>query len=486
MTLEGAGRRNDGQSFIDRLTAQDLMSIWPEDLGWSQDIGALAILDGGGLHDSYGRFRIESAREEIGRRLHQVPRFRQLLYRPTFGLGWPLWIAAPSFDVAEHVRVLPLDAHLDEARLLLACEELRSRRLSPSRPLWEMWFLPGLPGGRVGMFIKVHHSIADGVAGIAALGAFFDTVPDPHVTIEPPWSPRARPSTRELFEDNIRRRIQAAGRMFSKVAHPVETVHQTQEAWPAVHEAFIEGRAPQTSLNQRIGWHRRFALVRSNLALVKRIARAHDATVNDVLMVALAGGLRDLLLSRGEYVDGTVLRAFVPVSLHTEQPGMARGNLDGAMVVPLPIGEPDDVRRLQLIARETAYRRKKHRPPGGMLFRSVPIQRAALRLAPYQRVMNTYAANVPGPPMPLYFAGAEVLELFPVVPILGNVSIGVGALSYAGQFNVTAVADREICPDLEIFAEGMRRSLDALVDSVPIDSMASSSGGGKPLAASNV
>jgi diacylglycerol O-acyltransferase / wax synthase len=121
-----------------------------------------------------------------------------------------------------------------------------------------------------------------------------------------------------------------------------------------------------------------------------------------------------------------------------------------------------------------------------MLFRSVPIQRAALRLAPYQRVMNTYAANVPGPPMPLYFAGAEVLELFPVVPILGNVSIGVGALSYAGQFNVTAVADREICPDLEIFAEGMRRSLDALVDSVPIDSMASSSGGGKPLAASNV
>jgi len=85
-------------------------------------------------------------------------------------------------------------------------------------------------------------------------------------------------------------------------------------------------------------------------------------------MVALAGGLRDLLLSRGEHVDGKVLRAFVPVSLHTEQPGKARGNLDGAMVVPLPIGEPDNVRRLELIAEEIAYRRKKHRPPGGMLF----------------------------------------------------------------------------------------------------------------------
>ena len=103
------------------------------------------------------------------------------------------------------------------------------------------------------------------------------------------------------------------------------------------------------------------------------------------------------------------------LSLHTEQPGKAQGNLDGAMVVPLLIGVPDDVRRLALIARETAYRRKKHRPPGGMLFGSIPIQRVALRLAPHQRVMNTYAANVPGPPMPLYFAG-EVLELFPVAP----------------------------------------------------------------------
>ena len=446
------------------------MSIWPEDLGWSQDIGAIAILDGGGLRDSGGRFRIDIARDEIGRRLHQVPRFRQLLYQPKFGLGWPLWVDAPAFDVAEHVRVLPLDAHLDEARLLLACEELQVPTAEPlAAPLGDV--VPS-PACRVaGRHVyQGAPSIADGVAGIAALGAFFDTVPDPHGTIAPPWSPRARPSTRELFEDNIRRRIQAAGRMFSNVAHPVETVHQAHEAWPAVHEAFIEGRAPQTSLNQRIGWHRRFALVRSDLALVKRIAREHDATVNDVLMVALAGGLRDLMLSRGEHVDGNVLRAFVPVSLHTEQPGKALGNLDGAMVVPLPIGEADDVRRLQLIAGETANRRKKHRPPGGMLFGSIPIQRVALRLAPHQRVMNTYAANVPGPPAPLYFAGAEVLELFPMVPILGNVSIGVGALSYAGQFNVTAVADREICPDLEIFAEGMRRSLDALVDSVLVDS----------------
>jgi diacylglycerol O-acyltransferase / wax synthase len=453
---------------MDRLGAQDLMSLWPEELGWSQDIGALAVLDGRRLLDADGRFRIELARERVRRRLHLVPRFRQLLHRPAFGLGWPLWVDAPSVDVAEHVRVFPLDPPADESTLLLACEELRHRRLDPKRPLWEMWFLPGLPDGRVGLFMKLHHAIADGVAGVAALGAFVDLVPDPPEVVAPPWTPAALPSARELFADNLRRRLGQLGHALTRLAHPAQTVRQARRGWPALREAFAEARAARTSLNQRIGWHRRFALVRNDLGLVKQIAHAHQAKVNDVLMVALAAGLRELLLGRGERVDGLVLRAFVPVSLHTEPPGQARGNLDGGMVVPLPVGEPDDLRRLELIAAETAQRKRKARPPGGTLFRNIPIQRAALRLAHRQRLMNTYAANVPGPPVPLYFAGAPLLEVFPVVPLLGNLSVGVGALSYAGQFNVTAVADRDLCPDLDVFAQGMRRSLDALAALVSV------------------
>jgi diacylglycerol O-acyltransferase / wax synthase len=449
---------------MERLSAQDLMMLWPEELGWSQDIGALAILDGGRLLDADGCFRIETAREEIARRLHLVPRFRQLLYRPRFGLGWPLWVDAPSVDLADHVGVLPLEAPADEARLLLACEELRHRRLDPSRPLWEIWFLPGLPDGRVGLFMKVHHAIADGMAGVAALGAFVDLVPDPPRTSAPPWTPAPMPSTSALFADNLRRHLRELRRAFTGLDHPVDTARRARRGWPALRETLSGKRAPRTSLNQRVGWHRSFALIGSDLALVKRIAHAHDAKVNDVLMAVLAGGLRELLLGRGERVDGMVLRAAVPVSLHRERPGQARGNLDGMMAVPLPVGEPDDTRRLRLIAADTAARKKKHRPPGGTLFRNIPVQRAFLRLAPYQRVMNTYAANVPGPPVPLYFAGTPLLEVFPVVPLLGNISIGVGALSYAGQFNITTVADRDTCPDLDVFVEGARRSLAALAE----------------------
>jgi diacylglycerol O-acyltransferase / wax synthase len=150
------------------------------------------------------------------------------------------------------------------------------------------------------------------------------------------------------------------------------------------------------------------------------------------------------------------------VSLHGRQTGRAQGNLDGMMVVPLPVGIADDSRRLRWIAAQTVQRRKKARPQGGTLFRNATIQRAFLPLMARQRFINTYAANVPGPAVPLYFAGAPVLELFPIVPIQGNVAVGIGALSYAGQLNVTAVADRDLVPDLDVFVEGMRRSLQAL------------------------
>ena len=443
--------------------------VWPEDFGWPQDIGALAILDGSRLPASDGGFPIEAVREKIGRRLYLLPRFRQLLYMPRWGLGWPLWVDDPGFDITGHVHVFPRDIP-SEARLLAACEQLRRQRLDRSRPLWQMWFLPGLAGARVGLFMKLHHAIADGVAGVAAFGTFLDLSPGAAAPSPPPWAPAPLPSGRQLFGDNLHRRMQAGQGTLTALAHPRATARQVRRAWPAVRETFAEGRAPRTSLNQPIGACRTLALVRSSLDQVKGIAHAHHATVNDVLSTAVAGGLRNLLASRSERVDGLVLRAFVPVSLHREQPGQARGNLDGAMIVPLPIGEPDHAHRLQLIAAETAQRKKRSRPPGGTLFRNATIQRAFLRYADRQRFMNVYIANVPGPPVPLYLAGAPLAEAFPVVPIMGNLPLGIGALSYAGQFNITVVADRDSCPDSEVFTAGLRACLDDLAHAAPVPS----------------
>ena len=170
---------------VDRLTAEDRLMLW-SDGSWPQDIGALAVLDGRTLLESDGRFRIEAAREAIERRLHLLPRFRQILYQPRRGLGWPLWVDAPGFDLRDHVRVAQVSDPGDEAQLLLATEQLRAHRLDRSRPLWEIWFLPGLPDARIGMFIRLHHVIADGIAGVASLGSLLDTDPDTTLTTASP------------------------------------------------------------------------------------------------------------------------------------------------------------------------------------------------------------------------------------------------------------------------------------------------------------
>ena len=318
-TAERGGRS------LDRVTAADLMLIRPEKEGWPQVIGALAVLDGRSMVDTDGAFRIEALRESVGHRLHLVPRFRQALYRPRRGLGWPVWGDAQSFDIADHVRVHPVPSPGDELQLLLACERLRRRPLHRGRPLWEMWFLTGLSDDRVGFFIKVHHAIADGVAGVATLAAFFDPAPDPPEISAPPWTPAPVPNTRELFQDNLRRRLGELDRMLTALAKPVATTRRILRSWPAVQELFAGGQAPRTSVNRRIGSDRRLAVVRGSLDGAKRVAHVRRATVNDVLLTAVAAGYADLFSRRGEPTDGVILRAFVPVSLHQEQPGAARG-----------------------------------------------------------------------------------------------------------------------------------------------------------------
>jgi diacylglycerol O-acyltransferase len=453
---------------MERLTAEDLIVLWPDEI-WPQEIGALPVLDGSKLFDLGGRFRIEAVREAIEGRLHLVPRFRQLLYVPRRGLGGPLWVDAPTFDVADHVRVVRLPALGDEDALLLATEQLRRPRLDRSRPLWEMWFLPGLREDQIGLFVKMHHTIADGIAGVAMIGAFLDAVPGAPAAVAQPWTPAPVPSARDLFADNLRRHGDELARALSRLARPVTALRQVRSVWPALRELFARGRTPGTSLDRVVGPNRNLALIRSNIDLVKEIAHSHDATVNDVLLAVTTGGLRGLLRSRGEPTEDVRVPIIVPVSLRPAQGrGEARGNLIGQTVVPLPIGVSDPGRRLQQITAETTKQKATSHPSLGTELRS-RIARRALRKVMGRHPVNLTSANVPGPPMPLYLAGARLLEVFPVFPLVANVSLGVGALSYAGRFDIMAVADADACPDLDVFARSARDELQALALGVKAD-----------------
>lgn len=447
---------------MERLTAEDRLILWPDEV-WPQDVGALAVLDGTGLMDPAGRFRIEHVREAIEGRLHLVPRFRQVLRFPRRGLGGPLWVDAGSFDLSDHLRTASLPAPGGEAELLRTVEELRRRRLDRSRPLWEMWFLTGLPDARIGLFVRLHHVVADGIAGMATLGALLDAFRDAPTAPPRPWEPTPAPSERKLFVDNLQRHVEGLGRAASTLVRPVATVRRVLAAWPAMGELLAGEPGPRTSLDRVIGPNRTLGLIRSRLDFVKGIAHANGAKVNDVLLAAIAGGLRGLLDCRGEHVEGLVLPIYVPVSLRRDRPGGEAGNLISQMVVHLPVGIPGPGRRLRQIATETARRKAIARPSLGTLFGSRIVRGAMLKLIARQRV-NLVTADLPGPPAPLYLAGAQLLEVFPLVNLLGNESLGVGALSYAGQFNAMVVADADAYPDLDVFVAGVRDELRALAE----------------------
>jgi len=456
-------------SLLDRLTASDRFLMW-DDYGWSSDIGALAVLDGTPLLDANGRVKVELVRQHLEPRLHLVPRFRQLLYRPTLGLGWPLWVDAPSFDIANHVRVHPLGVPADEQQLLATCQLLMRRPFDRSRPLWELWLLPGLQDNRVGVVLKVHHVVADGAAALAAFGVLLDDRADPPSVPAPPWRPRPIPTRGDLAFDNLRRRGRELGGAVSGLVHPARTYRQARRALPAWREVLTDKPARRTSLNHPVGSGRRMAVVRGRLDATKLVARVNDVKVNDVILGAVAGGLRELLSGRDELVEGLTQRAMVTISQHHDAPGDARGNKPGWMMVSLPLTEPDPTRRVRFIAAQTVARKHSERPEVGTgIFRFMLAQRLWYRLFPRQRSVNLVVSNVAGPPIPVYLAGARLLELLPLMPTMGNLTLVVAALSYDGQLTIGAVGDLDRCPDIEVFADGVRAAWHELCSSSTVE-----------------
>jgi diacylglycerol O-acyltransferase / wax synthase len=446
---------------IDRLSALDRLMLWAS-RRWPQDIGALAILDGDPLLDEAGTLRIDLVRDAIASRLHLVPRFRQLIVVPRRGLGGPLWVDAPTFDLTRHVRELRLEPPAGEAQLLAAVEELLRHRLDPSRPQWEMWFLTGLLEHHVGLFVRLHHAIADGMAAMTTIAAFLNPSPDAPPAAIAPWQPAPLPSATALFADNLVRRLRAVGRSLTTMARPLMAIRRLRAAWPAIREILAEEPATATSLDRTVGPGRRLAVIRTDLAAAKALGRRHGATVNDVLLAATAGGLRALLERRGEPVEETTVRIYVPVSLRRHLRGPQQGNLIAQMAVPLRLGAADAVRRLAEVAAQTRRRKARLRSSLSNLLVGGAIGRRLMLLAVMRQRVNATSASLPGPKEALYLAGARVLDVVPLLPLVANEPLGVGALSYAGALTIGIAADRDAYPDLDVLAAAMRDELQSL------------------------
>lgn len=456
------------------LSALDAVFLHIEAAGTPMHMASIGIFEGGPLQDANGQLRLSDLRHLISSRLHLVPKLRQ---RPRPGLlreAAPTWIDDPTFDIENHVREEHLRAPGTEAELLELCGNVLAARLEATKPLWELVFVTGLDGGRVALIEKLHHSMADGVAAAELATVLLDLSPEsPQVQNALPWIPQAPTAPLDTALTSLGRLLTAPVRMSwwlgDGVIHPVRRAHAALRALQST-SALLPSHlvAHRTSLNRQIGPRRKVNFVRFDLHGVMEVAHHHGATVNDVILAIVSGGLHALFSSRGELAESHELQALVPVGLEMGA-GRQMGNGVSAFFVRLPVGQADSVKALATIASTTAKEKQEHQElaPALILRLLDPLPQSVLaagsRLLRYQPLFNLVVTNVPGPSMPLYALGARMLEAFPVVPLVGNQGLGVAALSYVDQLNLGIFSDPSVCPDVQVFCEGARVALDALI-----------------------
>jgi WS/DGAT/MGAT family acyltransferase len=457
----------------ERLTAQDASFLHLETERTPMHVGALSVFEGRPFFDDDGRFRIEDVRQTILSRMPLVPRFRMKLMNVPFGQGRPVWVDDDEFDIGYHVRLTALPAPGTEEQLKTLTSRVFATPLDRGKPLWEMWYVEGVEGDRVAIIQKTHHALVDGVSGVDVATVQLDFTKEPPPVVVPKWEPRPAPSGARLLTDTLVERA-------TQPAEIVRTVRAiTRGPRRVINEARTVGKsftsfvgrgsiAPKSSLNQPVGRHRRFEPVRVSLADTKSIKSALGGTVNDVVLTVVAGGLRHLLISRGEAVDGVTFRAMVPVSVRDDTERMKLGNRVSAMFAPIPVGEADPVERLRLVRASMGNLKESQQAVGAEFlvslseYASPTLLGLAARLVQSQRLFNLVVTNVPGPQVPLYSMGARMLEAFPVVPLAGNQTVCIGILSYDGALNFGLLGDRENASDLAALAEGIEKAVDEL------------------------
>jgi diacylglycerol O-acyltransferase / wax synthase len=455
-------------SKFERLTVLDELFLHLEGPNTHMHVGAAVIFEG--PPPSY-----EDIIEGVEKKLQLVPRFRQKLMTVPLGLGRPVWVDDTHFNLEYHVRhtAMPPPGNIEKLKRLTA--RIMSQQLDRSKPLWEIWIAEGFDQGRFALISKTHHCLVDGVSGADIMSVLLDLGPEPQEIEREPWRPDPEPTADQLLLDALRERVTSPAEVVrtiqSTVLDPAKLPNRIVEGARALG-AFVGGSldfAPQSSLNLPIGPHRRFETVLVDLEDFKRVKNAFHGTVNDVVLAVVAGGLRQLLTARGERTDTAELRAMVPVSVRADHEKGALGNRVASLWVPLPINEPDAVRRLEIVHERMKDLKSSGQAVGAQLLTSFgeytppTILAQAARLVARQRAFNLVVTNVPGPQLPLYMFGRKMEEVYPVVPLSANTTIGIALLSYNGTIGFGLLGDFDAAPDLGVLAEGIEKSSAELI-----------------------
>lgn len=428
-------------------------------------------------------------------RLHTVPIMRQRVHSVPLGLDQPIWVDDEHFDIGYHVREIGLPSPGSDAQLAEQVSRIHARPLDRSRPLWETYLISGLEGGRLAVYTKIHHAAMDGISGVEMLSLLFDLKPVVEIPDEiPDFVPEKVPSDLVLG-------AQSVAHVVTRPMEVVKTVAETAKKLPAVAPlagpvlAGLAGMvglgrsrdddgevigtssplvAPPTPLNVAISPHRRFAFGSLSLDDVKTVKNAFGVSVNDVVMAMCAGALRRWLIAHDGLPDGPLV-AMIPVSVRTSDSEFG-GNKVSAMFPALPTHLTSPVDRLMATRAVTLQAKAAQAfiPPGlvdevtGFVAPALMARATRLvfasgvlhRLPPF----NTVISNVPGPNIPIYLAGAQLLSHHPVSVVTDGNALNLTVIGYLGQLHFGLVAAREVAPDLAEMMVWLEEELDLLLE----------------------
>ena len=330
--------------------------------------------------------------------------------------------------------------------------------------------------GRFALISKTHHSLVDGVSGVDLATVLFDTErePGPHATDLEPWRPEPEPSPADLVlagdAGSSPRRPELDGAADRRRDPPGDLVNVLRDAAEGLGEIVWAGLnpAPETPLNVEIGPHRRYAVVRQQLADYKEVKDALGGTVNDVVLTVVSGALAGWLHSRGVRTEGLEMRALVPVSVRTKDQRNTLGNQLTVMRGPLPVYIDDPVARLRFVREAMDGLKESKQAVGAATLAAVnnlappTILAQASRLNFSTRLFNLIVTNIPGPQVPLYVLGRELQDLFPVAFLPQHHALAIAIMSYNGGIDYGLLGDYDALPDIDVIADGIEIALEEL------------------------
>jgi len=418
----------------------------------------------------------------IQQRLHLLAPFRRRLVEDPLQLGDPYWIEDPGFSLENHLRRAAIPSPGGMRELAEFVDDVASRLLDRSKPLWELQLVEGLEGGRVAVVAKIHHAAMDGGRLVALIGVLLDLTPDGRSTPPPDieWRPDQEPSLLWLAADTARALATKPLHALRAIADVGATILAgARSAGGNRGDAARLFEAPATPLNGALSPQRSVAMADVAFDDVKAIKNAFGTTVNDVVLSASCGTLRSWLLAHGG-VPTRPLVANVPVTVRAEGEEEA-GNRVSMILVHLPVQIEEPVSRLMAIRAETRRAKEQHGDAKGDLFRqttdlltsvmvpwllvhAVDLHARAHLADRLPLFWNLVISNLPGPPIPLYLAGAKVLRIYPFGPAQQGSGLNLTVMSTAGRLCLGAMACRRMVPDVEKIGMGFVAEIALLKD----------------------